>query len=33
MALSEAHQMACALAERWLPVVPAGLEHDDADAQ
>jgi hypothetical protein len=31
--LSEAHQMACALAERWLPVVPAGLEQEDADAQ
>jgi len=25
--------MACALAERWLPVVPAGLEQEDADAQ
>ena len=33
MALSDAHQMACALAEQWLPAVPAGLEHDDADAQ
>jgi len=25
--------LACALAERWLPVVPADLEDDDADAQ
>jgi hypothetical protein len=33
MALSEAHQQACALAERWLPTAPAGLENDDADAQ
>ena len=33
MALSQAHQMACALAERWLPVVPAGLGQEDADAQ
>jgi hypothetical protein len=33
MALAEAHEVACALAERWLPVVPPGLEHDDADAQ
>jgi len=33
VALSDAHPMACALAERWLPVVPAGLEQKDADAQ
>jgi hypothetical protein len=33
MALPEAHQAACALAGEWLPVVPAGLEPDDADAQ
>ena len=33
MALPEAHPIACALAEQWLPVVPAGLEADVADAQ
>jgi hypothetical protein len=33
MALPEAHEMASALAERWLPVVPPGVENDVADAQ
>jgi hypothetical protein len=33
MPLREAHHAACALAERWLPVVPPGLERDHADAQ
>jgi hypothetical protein len=33
MALPDAHGAACALAEAWLPVVPAGLEQHDADAQ
>jgi hypothetical protein len=33
MTFPEAHHQACALAERWLPAVPSGLEDDDADAQ
>jgi len=33
MALPEAHQQACALAERWLPMTLPGRESDDADAQ
>ncbi len=31
--LAEAHEAACALAERWLPLVPPGLESPHADAQ
>ena len=31
--LPEAHHEACALAERWLPTAPSGLEDVDADAQ
>lgn len=33
MPLSEAHQRACGLAERWLPTAPSGLEERHADAQ
>jgi hypothetical protein len=33
MELSEAHREACAIAERWLPRVPPGLEPDDAESQ
>jgi len=33
MPLREAHHAACALAERWLPIVPPGLEQHHADAQ
>ena len=33
MPLSEAHERACALAERWLPTAPSGLEERHADAQ
>jgi hypothetical protein len=31
--LSAAHDVACGLAERWLPPIPPGLEGDRADAQ
>jgi hypothetical protein len=31
--LAEAHEAACALAERWLPLVPPDLESPHADAQ